>query len=281
MLTDTHLHLTLLLEKLEYLPEKLDFTNSKIEDLKTKILPIVENLLQNHTWAIEIGVNSAEFLVAYDLLAQNPKLFFSYGIHPENVQNSSANVSLLLENLETFLAKPKVVAIGECGLDYYYTQDLEVTKLQKQLFEAQIQAAIKFNLPLIIHCRDAFSDLFEILDKYPAIHGKFVVHCFTGNSQQMAKIVALGGKIGIGGIVTFNKKNEELVEAVKNCPVENILIETDLPFLAPIPFRGKTCLPQYISFNFEKVAQIKGLELETFYKQAEKNALNLFKLEVL
>lgn len=276
MLFDTHLHLNILLQKLDKVPSNIDFNSPGFAQIKQEVLPFVDDLLKDHSWVVEIGVSQEDFITSYNILSTNPKIFFSYGIHPENVQSEDLKIETLLENFQDHLAKKKIVAIGECGLDYYYTQNPKIISLQKELFEKQIELAIAHKLPVIIHCRDAFDDLFEILAKYPQIHGKFVVHCFTGGPEEIARIVQYKGKVGLGGILTFPKNNEKLLEATKICPLENIVVETDLPFLAPVPFRGKVCLPEYIAYVFEKIAQIKDIPTPELITLTENNSRKLF-----
>ena len=160
-----------------------------------------------------------------------------------------------LVGMGTSLEK-RIIGIGECGLDYYYTQDSRIIHKQKELFESQIDLAIKLDIPLFIHTRDAFDDTFEILKSKPGIHGKFAIHCFTGNKNHLKEVLDMGGKAAFGGIITFGKNAEYLREAFAYCPKDGYLLETDLPFLSPKPFRGKDNLPEYIKFVAEKMGQI-------------------------
>jgi TatD DNase family protein len=167
-----------------------------------------------------------------------------------------------------------IVGIGEVGLDYHYTQDTKLIQTQKELFESQIQLAIDYNLPLMIHCRDAFDDLFEILNKYPKIYSRFLIHCFTGGIDEMYKAVKLGGKIAFGGVITF-KSAKNVQEAVEYCPLENFVLETDLPFLSPK--RGETCIPEHIDLVAEKVAELKKIPKQKVWECSGKNCGELFR----
>lgn len=131
--------------------------------------------------------------------------------------------------------------------------------------------------PIIIHCREAFSDLFEILNKYPEINGRFLVHCFTGGVLEMQEIVKRAGFLGVGGIITYSKNTESLKEAIKLCPIENIILETDLPFLAPGKHRGKTCLPEYIQVIAEMIATLKDTTVESVVLQSAANCQKMIK----
>ena len=167
-----------------------------------------------------------------------------------------------------------LVGIGEVGLDYHYTQELNLIKTQKKLFESQIELAIEYSLPLMIHCRDAFDDLFEILEKYPSIHGKFLIHCFTGGIDEMYKAVKIGGKVAFGGVITF-KSARNIQEAVEYCPLENFVLETDLPFLSPK--RGEICIPEHIDLVAEKVAELKKIPKQEVWELSRKNCIELLK----
>ncbi len=295
MLHDTHLHLDLILEKLININEikKEQINNNATISLINNIHNKLDELLQKHNWVIQIGVDKSTFTHNYNLFKTNSKVFFSIGMHPEtldfdfrqkqdqNLEGKNKNLYfqdiLDLNWMENYFNNDKIIAIGECGLDYYYTNDVKIKKLQYELFIKQIDLAIKYNLPLIIHCREAFGDLLEILKKTPQIHNNFVIHCYTEGKEILKQILDFGGKIGIGGIVTFQNKVDKLKEAVNYCPLENILIETDAPFLSPTPFRGKICLPKYIENVFNMVAIIKNTDFETILNTSLNNSFKLFK----
>ncbi len=169
--------------------------------------------------------------------------------------------------------KLKIVGIGEVGLDYHYTQDPKLIQTQKELFQSQIELAIEYNLPLMIHCRDAFDDLFEILNKYPRIHNRFLIHCFTGGTDEMYKAVKIRGKVAFGGVITF-RSAKNVQEAVEYCPLENFVIETDLPFLSPK--RGEVCLPEHIDLVAQKVAELKKIPKHEVWEWSRKNCSELF-----
>jgi len=299
MFHDTHVHLDLLFEQLGYLPgrSKLEsemklelewelnleknLTSQKTLSLSEEARNYLDDLLKNHNLCIHSTVSTKNAETVLQLFGDNPKIKILAGAHPEIV-DEKFDVTNFIEEQNVFLkrynalVKEKIIGIGECGLDYYYTQDTEVINLQKKLFKSQIQQALKHNLPLIIHCREAFADLFDILDEYPDIFGNFLIHCFTGNKSDLAEIIKRKGLIGLGGICTFNK-SQNLQEAVKLCPDDTFVLETDLPFLSPTPMRGKTCLPEYINFTAQKIAEIKADNLQNLQKNETEQTKDIWK----
>lgn len=286
ILHDTHIHLDLLLEKLGYgqnfrkyifgqeYPEGVDLTFDSEGSAK------ISELLVNHQFVIQSTVSTSNFYLVWQLFKSNPKVFFLLGSHPEIVKNGFDLDLYLLEQakLLELVDIKNLCGIGEVGLDYYITKSDQLIKLQKVLFISQIELAVKLDLPLVIHCRDAFDDLIEILKNYPAIWGKFLIHCFTGNKQNLQAILALNGFIALGGIVTYSKTTE-LIEAVKYCPMSNIMIETDAPFLVPLVNReNKVCLPEYIASTVSKIAEIKNLQSQDILDFSKHNAIQLFPL---
>lgn len=299
-LYDTHAHLDLLLKQEGFWPNLRDeeLVNQSFSDAKDslnlnnyaldyspEINIFLEENLQKHSWIVQPTCSTLNFLQCWPLI-QNSKIYLLLGSHPEIVkpefnlekylefQRQAVNFIQSNENL-----KSRTVGIGECGLDYFYSQDSQIVQTQKALFKSQIELALELDLPLIIHCRNAFEDLFEILTNYPAIHGKFLIHCFTGNLQQATKIVELGGIMAVGGILTFSSA-KYLVEAVQNTNLENFVLETDLPFLAPNPFRGKTCRPEMIENTLHKLAEIKQIEASDILIESKLKAQRFFRLNV-
>ncbi len=181
------------------------------------------------------------------------------------------------------LAKSKkVVAIGECGLDYYHiprNNDLtekEIKNLQIETFEKQIELALKLNLPIMVHCREAHNEIIEILQKYKPRAGDKLrgdIHFFTGDYAQAKQYFDLDFKISFTGVITFT---HDYNETIKKSPLENIMIETDAPYVAPIPYRGKRNEPIYVKEVARRVAEIKNLDLETVAETTTQNAIKLF-----
>lgn len=195
-----------------------------------------------------------------------PFLYSAVGFHPEFAANNYCD----LEKLEKLLQEEKVVAVGEIGLDYYW--DKEHKECQKEIFVKQILLAQKYKKPVIIHDRDAHEDTLNILKEYKP---KGVLHCFSGSSEMAQEVVKLGLYIGVGGSLTF-KNNKKLPEVVKNIPLNRILLETDAPYMAPEPFRGKTNHSGLIIYVAQKLSEILNISQEEVLKATYQNAQELF-----
>ena len=209
-----------------------------------------------------------------DLVQSYAKQFFpvvscTLGIHPHDAEHYSDELD---QKIRREALAPYVVAIGECGLDYFY--DNSPRELQKQVFRKQIQIALDLNMPLQIHSRDADQDTIEILKELSPKH-KGVIHCFTGTEYLAKEALALGFNISISGIITF-KNAQALRDIVSQIPVERIHVETDSPFLAPVPMRGKKNTPAYVIHTAEFVAKMKNMDIHSFQKQMHANNLQVF-----
>jgi TatD DNase family protein len=283
MLHDTHVHLEMLLTKLEFLDAgRQHVKNRQKQELSQEAQNKLAELLADHEFLLHSTVSTDNFQLVTNLFIGFDKVKYFLGSHPEivnetfNLQQYLNNQKSLLENHpEIKFAKynnQTVVGIGEVGLDYHYTQDPILIQTQKELFESQIQLAIEYNLPLMIHCRDAFDDLFEILDKYPMIHGRFLIHCFTGGIDEMFKAGRIGGKIAFGGVITFNSA-KNVQEAVEYCPLKNFVLETDLPFLSPK--RGEICIPEHIDIVAQKIASLKKISKQEVWEWSRRNCEEL------
>jgi TatD DNase family protein len=194
------------------------------------------------------------------------------GLHPTSVKE---NVEAELEIVEKLLRDNTFIAIGEIGIDLYW--DKTFLHEQEEAFRFQVALAKKYKLPIVIHSRDSFDELFRLLDKLntPDLQGVF--HCFTGTEAQAQKIVnEYGFKLGIGGVLTF--KNSGLAEQIKNIGLEHFILETDAPYLAPMPHRGKRNQPAYIPLIAQKLADIKGVPIDKIAEVTTQNAKELFNL---
>ena len=195
-------------------------------------------------------------------------IYASIGIHPSDVQKEDNDLSWIYE-----LAKDKkVVAIGEIGLDYYW--DKSYNDLQIEWFKKQIEIAKDLDLPIVVHCRDASQDCFNIVKEYGS--GKGVIHCYSGSFEMAKEYIKLGYYLGIGGVVTF--KNSHLGETIERIGISYIVSETDAPYLAPVPYRGKTNEPAYIYEIVQKISEVVGLNFEEVEKRLEENTYKLFKI---
>ena len=196
-------------------------------------------------------------------------VYVTLGYHPSEVDNVSE--SMLLD-LRKQLLNDKVVGLGEIGLDYYYGKDNK--KKQLELFEEQLKIAEEMNLVVVIHSRDATEDTINCLRKYNV---KGVIHCFSGSVETAKVYVSMGYKLGIGGVVTF--KNSNLPEVVKNVGINNIVLETDAPYLAPTPYRGQQNSSKYIPVIAEFIADFLDISIEEVEKITSDNARELFDLK--
>ena len=197
-------------------------------------------------------------------------VYFSCGIHPEEVDNLPENY---LETLKKLSDDKKCVAIGEIGLDYYWRQDNK--ELQKKIFIEQINLAKELGLPIIVHSRDAHEDTLNILKE---LKPEGVLHCFSGSTQTAKEILKLGMYIGLGGAVTF-KNARKALEVIEMLPLERLLLETDCPYMAPVPMRGKRNDSSLIPYVAEKIGEIKGVESQVIINIATKNTKELFKIK--
>lgn len=197
-------------------------------------------------------------------------MFPMMGLHPCSVK---ANYQQELEHVEKMLSEHQVVAIGEIGIDLYW--DKTFLKEQQAAFRHQIRLAKANNLPFVIHCRDAFDEIFEILDEENDENMRGIFHCFTGNLEQAQKIINYGGfKLGIGGVVTF--KNAGLDEVVNLIDLKHIVLETDAPYLAPVPYRGKRNQSAYLIEIANKIAELKQVSIESVSIITTQNAKEIF-----
>ena len=205
-----------------------------------------------------------------EISQKHPFCYTAIGIHPELVETKGLKAN---ENrLKELVQNQSVVAIGEIGLDYHYSIDRK--DLQIEVFCRQCELAKEMDLPVIVHDREAHGDTFEVLRK---VKPRGSVHCYSGSPEMAQELVRLGLHIGVGGVITF-KNARKLVETVEVIPLESILLETDAPYLAPVPYRGKQCHSAYIYYTALKIAEIKGVSVEEVLKTTYNNACKLFKI---
>lgn len=196
-------------------------------------------------------------------------VYASIGIGPENIDDVSDKDFIKLEEL---INKGKVVAIGEIGLDYYWTKDNK--EKQIYVFENMLALAKKYNLPVIVHCRQAIKDTYELLKKYKVTG---ILHCFSGSAESAKEFIKLGFLIGIGGVVTF-KNAKEIKDVVIKIDLSNISLETDSPYLSPEPFRGKVNVPKNVIYVARKIAELKSVSLEEVLEVTSSNVTSKFDL---
>ena len=216
------------------------------------------------------GCTKESIIESLELSKKYDDIFVTIGYHP-----SEAKIILNsdISALEKHLIDDKVVGIGEIGLDYHYGKD--DIDLQKELFKKQLDLAIKYKLPVVIHSRDATLDTINILKEYPDVIGD--IHCFSGSVETARQYINLGYYLGIGGVVTFTNSN--LSKVVKEIGIDNIVFETDSPYLTPVPFRGKKNSSKYIPYICKKVAETLGEDENMVAKKVLDNTYNLFDLK--
>ncbi len=231
---------------------------------------IIHNLKDKGVIAV---INAADRLkTAYEVIDLSKEykdyLLPCVGIHPEHVNEINK-----INEIEEIIKNNKVYAVGEIGLDYYYEKDNKEEQIK--LLNLQLDLAEKYNLPVIIHTRDSIQDVYDVLKNRNL---KGVIHCFTG-SYEMAKLfIKLGYKLGIGGVLTF--KNSKLYELIEKIDMENILLETDSPYLSPEPFRGKINIPSNVYYVAKRIAEIKNISVEKVIEITTKNAIEIFDIDI-
>jgi TatD DNase family protein len=274
LLHDTHVHLEMLCEW-----EKI--ISPEDQEPTQELTKFIQKELENHEFAIQATVDTNNFLRVHNLFKDIDKIKFLYGSHPEIV-NADFEVQKYLQNYQQTIKNnhfQRFLGLGECGLDYYYSQDLNIKNKQNELFEYCLDLAIELKKPIVLHIREAFEDLFKILKNKPEIHGKFLVHCFTGTSDELKKVLDFGGVAAFGGILTFGQNADYLRQAFKYCPLESLVFETDLPYLAPKPNRGKTNLPKFIQAVVELASELKSTSPEMINQHSRQNTQKLFKFQ--
>ena len=251
MLIDTHCHL--------YMPDfQNDFdkvlNNSLLNDVQKIILPNVDS-------------ESLPFLL--NVFEKNKTIFSpTLGLHPTSVKE---NFKEELEKIFSYSFN-NIVAIGEIGIDLYW--DKSFIKEQKEAFDFQINIAIEKSLAIIIHSRNSINEIFEILKLYNNKNLTGIFHCFPGSVQQAKQVIEKGFYLGIGGVLTY--KNSGMQNVVKEIPLENLVLETDAPFLTPVPYRGTRNEPAYIKIIAEEIAKLKNIDVEEVAEITTKNAEKIF-----
>lgn len=250
MLIDSHCHIL-----------KNEYENPK---------KIIEDSFNNNIDKLIInGYDYESSKEAVDIANYYDNVFVAVGIGPENINNVTDKT---YNEIESLLCNTKVKAIGEIGLDYYWTK--ENKEEQIIVFKNMLQLANKYNLPVIVHCRDAFEDTYNLLKEYKV---KGILHCYSGSLEMAKRFIDLGFLIGIGGVVTF-KNAKKLQEVVKYIDIRAISLETDSPYLAPEPYRGKQNKPEYLYEIAKKIAEIKGLSTEEVIDITSSNVVGKFDL---
>ncbi len=224
-----------------------------------------------------IGCTLPDSKTATQFAKNHKNIWATIGLHPHE-GSVYVHDHLALQQFHELASHPKVVAIGETGLDYHYMHSTKVD--QEKLLRFQLDIALEHKLPLIFHVRKAFSDFWKIFDEYNSSKQpiKGVVHSFSSSANDLEEILSRNLYVGVNGIATF-AKNPDQIEAYKRIPTDKLLLETDAPFLTPVPFRGKICQPKYVRVVAEYLSKLRGEPLKKLATQTTQNALLLFGLE--
>ncbi|MGV8074585.1 MAG: TatD family hydrolase [Syntrophobacteraceae bacterium] len=254
MMIDTHAH--------------LDFPEFS-QDLK----PVLSRAAQagvREIITIGIDINSSELAAA--LAGEYAELYAAVGIHPHCAYHLELETLSIMRDLA---CRHKVVAIGEIGLDYY--RDRQPREIQRDCFRQQLELACELGLPVVFHIRNAYDDFLAIIKDYISILAGGIIHCFSGDWEVAKKCLDMGFFISIPGTVTFAKSQVQQ-DVVERAPIERLLIETDAPYLAPVPYRGKPNEPSFVQYTAKKIAELKSTSFEEICRQTTANAHRVFRI---
>ena len=226
---------------------------------------------------MNVGNTTHANLAGIELAKKYPFIYCSIGIHPDqSAEIAAQNSREYLDVIAQQLSYEKAMALGEIGLDYYYDDDAP-RDIQKKIFEEQLALAKDLDVPVIIHNRDAHQDTLDLLKKY---RPKGIMHCFSGSAEVAKEVLRLGMYIGFTGVITF-KNARRAVEAAAEIPLDRLLVETDCPYMAPEPFRGKRCDSTMLTRMIEKLAEIKGVNPQQFADQTFQNTCEVYRISSL
>ena len=259
MLIDSHCHL-----------DRIDLTSfdHNFDNL------MQENHKANISHMLCVSVHPDDWQNMADITAPYSNVFLSFGIHPGDIK--AKDIDFTIGHFDPYMQDPRVIAIGETGLDYHYGED---HNLQKEIFTRQIEVAKLYQKPLIIHTRDAREDTIAILKEHEAEKCGGVMHCFTENWEMAKAALDLGFYISFSGIVTFNNA-QSLRDVAKQVPLDRLLVETDSPYLTPVPYRGKLNYPARVQHVAEKLADLKEISFDKIAEITTQNFKTLFKVNL-
>ena len=240
--------------------------------------PLLNNLDEIIKRSKEVGINKIlticttknSFLKIKDIILRDEIIYGTYGIHPHEAKNDKVSTNLIVDEITK---NKKIIGVGETGLDFYYNYSDKIDQILS--FENHIKAAIELNVPLIVHSRNAEKETMDILNEYKSDKLKILMHCFTGSTNFAEKLLKLDAFFSASGIITF-KNSLELQETFKFIPLSRLLIETDSPFLAPEPKRGKKNEPSFVKYTAQKLADIKKISNKELVDITSSNFNSLF-----
>ena len=240
--------------------------------------PLLDNLNDILNRSKEVGIKKLlticttleSFKNIENILTIDDMIYGTFGIHPHETENNDVSKITIIESIKK---NPKLIGVGETGLDFYYNH----SKKNKQIesFKKHIEAAIEINLPIIVHSRNAEEETFNILNEYKKHKPKILMHCFTGTYKFYRQMEELDSYFSASGIITFNS-SKDLQNTLSKIPNNKLLVETDSPFLAPVPMRGKKNEPSFIKYTLKKLADIKNIDVSEMVSLTTKNFNNLF-----
>lgn len=244
------------------------YDDEAFDDDRDEVLAAVRD--DGVRYIMDAGSNIESSRFSAELARRYEFIYSAVGIHPENADGFAGNSLAEIRDIAKF---KKVRAIGEIGLDYHY--DDSNREIQRKVFEEQVKLAIELNLPVIVHDRDAHRDTYRILKEYAGRGLAGVLHCYSGSNELAAEYVRMGFYLGFGGVITF-KNAKKPGEILRSTPMDRILIETDCPYLAPSPFRGKRNDSRYLKYTARKACEILNVDFDSFTETTCKNARRLF-----
>ena len=243
------------------------------DQFKEDLDQVIRNIYDNMALVVNIGCNLEDCPRTVALAEQYDKVYAAVGLHPEDVKTYTPEGWDMICRLAEH---PKVVGIGETGLDYYW--DTSTKDAQKVLFEQHIDLAKQLHKPLVIHDREAHGDTLEILKRTNAKEVGGILHAFSGSVEMAMEVIKLGFYIGLGGPVTF-KNARKAVEVAQSIPLEYLVIETDGPYMAPVPFRGKRNEPMLVQHTAAKIAELRGISVEELIEATYQNGKRIYGIE--
>lgn len=224
---------------------------------------------------INIGADLESSQESVDLAGTFDGIYATVGVHPHDASSAGGRV---IDRIRSLASRPKVVAIGEIGLDFY--RDLSPRHTQRRVFETFLRLAVECKLPVVIHSREAFEDTVEIVGDYAGDLRGGVFHCFPGDADDAARVFEMGFVIAVGGVITY--KNSKMAEVARQIPLDRLILETDAPYLTPVPYRGETNRPAMVQHVYRKLAELRETELTEVEKTIDRTCQKLFSLvEVL
>lgn len=255
------------------MPKYFDIhSHLNLPDYSADLEEVISRLKETGTHTIVVGVDFESSKRAVELADKYEEIYACIGVHPADNPSASFEV----DKFESLISSSKVIAIGECGLDFFHIKKEEDFERQKNLFFEHINFAIKHNKPIMIHSRDAYEEILEILEPLAKLYGSKLrgnLHFFTGSLEQAKRYWSIGFSTSFTGVITFARDYDEVI---KNAPLNMIMSETDAPWVSPIPYRGKRNEPSYVSEVVKKIAEIRREDLETVQKTLIANTKRIF-----